>query len=652
MRPGIPFVFLAAFALYVSTLHPAFPTDDSPETVAVAVNLGIQHAPGYPLATILGRIAAELPVGGACFRLNLLAAALGAAVAALCASLVGTLFPTPAGRIAGILAALILAVSRLFWENSVSAKGAIYQLNLLLVLGSMRCLLGGTRDGLPAFFLLGLATAGHWMSAVLWIPAAAWLGRPWTARRTALAILLMVPGLTLYLQLPFSAIREPSWGDPVTARDLANLVLRRGFLPHAAIKDSSLAWLQTGWGLLFPVREAGIPFLLLALAGAAALWRSRRTAFLALAGGALVTVAAVSILANPVHIPTGEYILWLTDRFFLPYQAVAAVMAGAGLLLVRNAAPSRAAFAVWPAAVALVAGLLIMHAPRNDHSRDYLGWDYAENLRVGIDRPAVFLAEADYQCFPLLVPMYVEDREPGMTFVTTNPFLNRRWGWRSLARRMPDARNIFARTPEGRIIILADRLATGRAVYHFPVCTYPALRRRLAGHGLVSRYFPGSGPVTPENPADLDRIFRRFRLRGLLSGMPFKDESAWSVLDEYCLTRGRTGEAAMRAGRTATAIEMLHAALRIPGRLGRAYLLNQLGHACAGTGRYAEAEAAFREAAGIKPRDLDLWTNVATAAAAQGRLVEASRWFEFVLKRNPAHAAALANVARLKAMRI
>jgi len=651
MRTGAPFVFLSAFALYVVTLHPAFPPDDSPETVAVAANLGIQHAPGYPLVTILGRLAAQLPVGGICFRLNLLAAALGSACAALVAALVAGLYPTPAGRIAGIISGLILAVSRLFWENSVSAKGAVYQLNLLLVLGSVRCLLAGPRGGITAVFLLGVAVAGHWMSAVLWIPIAAWFGRPWTARRTILALLLAVLGLSMYLQPPFSAIREPSWGDPVTARDLANMVLRRGFLPHAAIKDASLAWLQTGWGLFFPAREAGIPFQVLALAGAAALWRTRRAAFLALATGALGTVAAVAVLANPVHIPTGEYILWLTDRFFLPSQAVAAVMAGAGLLLLRNALPPRASPAVWPVAVALTAWLAVLHAPRNDHGRDYLGWDYAENLRVGIDRPAVFLAEADYQCFPLLVPLYVEGREPDLAFVTTNPFLNRGWGWRSLARRMPEARDIPAGTPEKRIIMLADRLAVRGAVYHFPVCTYPALRRRLAGHGLVSRYIPGSGPVIQENAADTGRFFRRFRLRGLLADKPFKDESAWSVLDTYCLALGKPAETELRAGRSDQAIAGIQTALRIPGRLGRAYLLGELGHAFARTGRYAEAEAAFREAAGIKPRDLDLWTNVATAAAAQGKLEEANRWFEYVLRRNPGHAAALANLARLRAMR-
>src|SRR2546422_654600 len=71
-------VFLAGLGLYVGTLSPVFQGDDSPETTAACVTLGIQHPPGYPLQTLAGRVASLCPLGNPGWRVNLAAAAWGA----------------------------------------------------------------------------------------------------------------------------------------------------------------------------------------------------------------------------------------------------------------------------------------------------------------------------------------------------------------------------------------------------------------------------------------------------------------------------------------------------------------------------------------------------------------------------------------------
>ena len=63
-------VFLLCLAAYLPTLNPAFRADDSPETIAACVTLGIQHPPAYPLHTLVGRAFSFVPVGAAAFRLN------------------------------------------------------------------------------------------------------------------------------------------------------------------------------------------------------------------------------------------------------------------------------------------------------------------------------------------------------------------------------------------------------------------------------------------------------------------------------------------------------------------------------------------------------------------------------------------------------
>ena len=84
MRPLIPLaLFLAAFIYLLFGLNPSFYADDSPETITAAATLGVPHPPGYPLLTLMGRLASLLPLGGIPLRVNLLSAFLAALICAL-----------------------------------------------------------------------------------------------------------------------------------------------------------------------------------------------------------------------------------------------------------------------------------------------------------------------------------------------------------------------------------------------------------------------------------------------------------------------------------------------------------------------------------------------------------------------------------------
>jgi len=389
--------------------------------------------------------------------------------------------------------------------------------------------------------------------------------------------------------------------------------------------------------------------VLLAVAGIPLLWRLRRGGAPELAAGSVLPLAAVSVLANPVHIPTGEPIFWLMDRFYLPWTALFAAACGAGLLLLARHLPRPWHHAGWAAAAALPLGLLAANLPRNDHASDYVGFDYARNLVAGMSRPATILSEADYQCFPLMALLNVEDRAPEVRFIITNPFLNRRWGWRRLARRVPEAADL-ALSPApfaDRVVTLADRLGSRGGLYHLSLCSYPPLRQRMWYRGIVSAIAPPGPAPRREAEPDPAALFRRYRLRGLYGPAPYKDEAASSVLDIYCLALGRTGDLEAAANRLPSAIDGWRRGLALTGRIGHEILWASIGNAAGRLGRYAEAEDAFRHAVALKPHDLDLWTNLATACAAQGKSEEAFRWFSYVLDRQPGNRAALANRAAL-----
>src|SRR6266550_1386516 len=68
-------VALVVAALYAVTAPRDIVLGDTPEFMLDAKILGVAHAPGYPLLTMLGAVFSNLPFGTTPFRLDLLAVA-------------------------------------------------------------------------------------------------------------------------------------------------------------------------------------------------------------------------------------------------------------------------------------------------------------------------------------------------------------------------------------------------------------------------------------------------------------------------------------------------------------------------------------------------------------------------------------------------
>src|SRR5204863_4636431 len=123
---GAVAVATAAGILYFLTAARDIVVGDSPELITAAVTLGVAHAPGYPLFTMLGHLFSLLPIGQIPFRLNLLSVVCDALTA-------GVIYLTAArltkSQLAAAIAALLLAVNSIFWEWSLAAE--VFPLNNL-----------------------------------------------------------------------------------------------------------------------------------------------------------------------------------------------------------------------------------------------------------------------------------------------------------------------------------------------------------------------------------------------------------------------------------------------------------------------------------------------------------------------------------------
>ncbi|XP_010846000.1 PREDICTED: transmembrane protein 260 isoform X4 [Bison bison bison] len=131
-------VFAAVAAVFTLTLPPSPPGGDSGELITAAHELGVAHPPGYPLFTLVAKLAILLfPFGSVAYRVNLLCGLFGAAAAAL---LFFTVFRTltlldtyrlSGSYAGGILAAGVFSFSRLTWQWSIAAE--VFSLNNLFV---------------------------------------------------------------------------------------------------------------------------------------------------------------------------------------------------------------------------------------------------------------------------------------------------------------------------------------------------------------------------------------------------------------------------------------------------------------------------------------------------------------------------------------
>ena len=114
--------------VYFYTLGPTITGEDSGELVTAAYHLGIAHPPGYPIWCLLGKLFTCVPHGTIAWRVNFMSAFFGAATVFLVTLLVIKL---TRNRLAGVAAALALAFSGEFWEQSVIAE--VYSLNAFFV---------------------------------------------------------------------------------------------------------------------------------------------------------------------------------------------------------------------------------------------------------------------------------------------------------------------------------------------------------------------------------------------------------------------------------------------------------------------------------------------------------------------------------------
>jgi hypothetical protein len=377
--------------IYISSLYPAFAGNDSPETVSASFNLWMEHAPGYPLHAMLGKISTLLPAGNNAFRVNLLSALLSCLTVFL--FVIFYAGGDIKGRLAGFFGGFILAFSPAFFSQGIEAKGGIYILNILLILAMLYCFSGGIsgKKAYMLFYLFGLSAAGSYMISVVMFPAVIYAAVK-NRRRIFPAVLFFFAGLTPYIYLiirgPFQP--PPRWADMSTIGGFLFLLLRQGYPAVPALNAGNIIFqaVQAAKGFF----ENFSFILLFAVPGAVYLYKKDRVFCLALFSCAIMDVLlAVFFNAVPQSAP------WFVTIYLLPAYLVSAILITAGMEWgMRFLSGGKSA-----AIIALVPVIFIFsNAGKNDASLDFTAYDFGGNLMKTMDKDSLYLTHGDYFSMP------------------------------------------------------------------------------------------------------------------------------------------------------------------------------------------------------------------------------------------------------------
>jgi hypothetical protein len=403
-------VGLTAFAVYAATLNPTVSHGDSGEMIAVAHTLGVAHPPGFPLYTLLAKLASLLPVGTIAWRVNLFSALCDAGAAFFLCRGVGRWSGSPA---AGVLAAGAFAFSPIVWPYAVTAE--VFALNNLFVALLLDLTARAARQRQPGpasrdlaalVFVFCLGLCNHHILLLLAGPPLCYLLQRGVPRAGALRsvgrlVLAGAAGLLPYAYLLIAPHlgSEIVWGDSAAPSGFLAHVLRSEYgtfqlasgarTPGGDAVARLVAFLRAFGANTYWTGPILVAAALPALLRPAPLRGLLRFWFAALCGHVFVfTLLSNLSVVDPIH-------LTVQQRFWQQPLVVLAALMGFGLahlarLSARAAAPLAATLAL-----VLPLTLLLTHYREMDQKGHLFFRQYGCAILASLPQNAVLVITSD-----------------------------------------------------------------------------------------------------------------------------------------------------------------------------------------------------------------------------------------------------------------
>ncbi len=439
-----------AFAVYIFTLSPTVGLIDSGELAAGCYLLNVLHPTGYPLYTMLGRLASLVPVGMVVNRV----AALSALLAAFGVGLLLLLgLRLRVSRAVAGASALLLGFSFPVWAVAVDVEvySLTFVLVLLLWLAVESCERGGSL--LVLTYFAGLALTNHMSasSTVLGVALAVVLSevqrtkyKGQTAegrirfRHLSLLLCTFLLGVSPYLFLVLRARAGPllAWGNPYNLERFWWHVTGKQYQVWMFSQSFGEVLHNAGRGAVLLARSFVYVLVPVVFYGAVRLFRQRRNLAVGLA------VSAVVAFAYAVN-----YSIPDIESYYLPCLAALAVFGMVGLDGFMTIVERRLSTADWPGIrhskvvirqfpwLAGVAALLLNFSAAGKRG-DYVAYDHAVNTLASAGQNATIITDWWDVYSPVFYLQHVEQVRPDVCIIDKE-LVRRSWYFNYLFRVYP-----------------------------------------------------------------------------------------------------------------------------------------------------------------------------------------------------------------------
>ena len=456
--PHLVVVFVALFGLYAYSAPRTVTLEDDGLFIMSSYFLGIDHPPGYPLLTLLGKLFTLLPVGSIALRVHLLSAFFGALTCVALWLVVRALF---ADAVSAYTGAVLYGLSATFWSQAIIAETYTLNTFFFFCLFYLALVFLATKNLRVLYVfagVFGLSLANHWPLMLLSTPCLVLLLLP--ARCEVLRASPRMLGIAFvacvlpYLWMVVRSRMDPeiSFYGPISGfESLLFFVSRQGFRHVDVSQSADIADKLDYQGFLLMEMVRQYTPVGAALAGFGLVQQFRRlnlsTAFALLAGwlgSSLVLGAMLGFDYEPLMkaairryplIPYGILAVWLV----LALDALTSrVRRGAAAVRVGTFA-------------ALAAVVFLSHRDVNVRRDDTWARDYATAVLESLDKGAVLFVHGDDDSFPIGYMNRVEGFRPDVTLYNDEGLLFRNRLFRFDAPDKGRQLSAFVRGSERRI---------------------------------------------------------------------------------------------------------------------------------------------------------------------------------------------------------
>ncbi len=424
---------LVFFVIYIQVMPPSFNSDDSPETTLAYVTLGIQHPPGYPLSSIIGKMFSMIPAGSYMFRANIMSAVMNMAASIFIILIILRIigYEKPNYGLREYTAALMAASFYLFgstvWLQGIIAKGGIYTLHAALI-SCVFWLLVKSEKNIKYFYLAsliyGLSFANHMQSSAVIFPAfflylIITLWKKAGLKNLIWGMLFFILGASLNLFVFVRSLSNPvyAWGDIKTIDDFLWLITRAQY----AGMENKHTWADTANLLSYHLKnytfKEYLPFLgILALPGVFFMAKKRPRETFLLSSAPLLLLISVAAVATPP-----DNTEWLIKPYLASSYLFSSIFIAFAFYILFLKINRYAVYAI--SAVLLTAGVFI-NAP--DYRYYFIGYDYMNNLKNSMKPGSVLICEGDMNIGAALYGTIIMRHEyvPYIPVVSLYPWYN------------------------------------------------------------------------------------------------------------------------------------------------------------------------------------------------------------------------------------